>query len=280
MEREDIKIQKNLFSKIPAGRGIAQLSYGYAKNWRLIWCLENIKKVFSEEARIVILEIGCGAGQYIKRIKLSFPNALCIGVDIEMNSLFWAKNNNTVESIVYIQADAMKLPFKPNSIDIVLAIDIYEHLPNFEKVIKATAHLLRKKEGFVYSAIILDGELTNYVGIFSKISANFVHYRKKYSGHITFLRYRKVINEFNKHFRILDKKYSMHLFGQIRDILLSLELKLGIDPFRNPKNFLERIYRRFCYALDIIASYESFILKHSKVFALLIHIFAKKMTTF
>ena len=70
-----------------------------------------------------VIDVGCGVGSNLTLLKsLGFK---VIGIDSEIYSLSLAKN---LWGVFLINGDLLKLPIKSNSIDLIVATDILEHL--------------------------------------------------------------------------------------------------------------------------------------------------------
>ncbi len=65
-----------------------------------------------------IMEVGCGIGQNILWMDQSF------GVELDMDAINYARE----KGISAIRGNALKLPVKENSLDLVLILDVIEHL--------------------------------------------------------------------------------------------------------------------------------------------------------
>lgn len=72
-----------------------------------------------------ILEIGCGTGPNIS--VLNFTKFKVIGLDLSKYALSIVKKRF---DIPLINGDLNNLPFKSNSVDIIIAMDVIEHLDN------------------------------------------------------------------------------------------------------------------------------------------------------
>jgi SAM-dependent methyltransferase len=70
-----------------------------------------------------VIDVGCGVGSNL--LLLQSIGLKVIGIDSEPYSLSFAKN---LSGILLINGDVLKLPVKSNSIDLVIATDILEHL--------------------------------------------------------------------------------------------------------------------------------------------------------
>jgi len=73
-----------------------------------------------------ILDLGCGDGTYIPYLQMKAIEV--VGLDCNVKKLMKAKNL----SIQAIRADALHLPFKDKSFDLVWASEVIEHTPTLE----------------------------------------------------------------------------------------------------------------------------------------------------
>jgi len=91
-----------------------------------------------------LVDIGCGVGSNLGFLQsLGF---IAIGVDSEIYSLSLAKRR--LSAIPLINGDLLKLPFKTNSVELIIATDILEHLQDDIRGIKEI-HRVLKQEGKV-----------------------------------------------------------------------------------------------------------------------------------
>jgi len=79
-----------------------------------------------------VLDLGCGSGRYAKRVRSSY-----LGVD---HSGEMVKKASCVGSVV--RADAGGLPFRDDSIPVVVASGLLEHLPNLAQVLVEVRRIL------------------------------------------------------------------------------------------------------------------------------------------
>lgn len=108
--------------------------------------LSNEHKVFEEFIGKVtnqkILEIGAGIGSFCKR----YTKANTVfGVDISITALRMCMKNN----ISPVVSDAIALPFKSGSFDLVLIKDVLEHVP-LPSLLIAEAERVLKDNGKIY----------------------------------------------------------------------------------------------------------------------------------
>lgn len=88
-----------------------------------------------------ILDVGCGTGHTLTFLKSTFPKAKLYGVDLSKKAVFFSKKRG--HKNIY-QANALKLPFKKEQFDVVLLLDVLEHIKDHQKVINETKRVLKK----------------------------------------------------------------------------------------------------------------------------------------
>lgn len=97
-----------------------------------------------------ILEVGTGEGEVATRMTRRFPAAATLGVDLPDPSLV---RHWTEVAWAPAFADAGHLPFRDRSVDLVLAIEVLEHLAAPEA---ALAELARVGSGWVVLSVPLE----------------------------------------------------------------------------------------------------------------------------
>lgn len=117
-----------------------------------------------------ILEIGCGDGLFSR--KLADKNNDVVGIDVSKIAIDIAnKNKNSKLNIKYLCGDARKLNFENNHFDIVVSMDVVEHIPPQEiinhfnevnRVIKSGGYYLFWTPHKYYSATSLGLHLKEY----------------------------------------------------------------------------------------------------------------------
>ena len=93
---------------------------------------KELKKSFPRLKKANVIDIGCGDGFALKFLRKNF-NYDFTGFDISPDTIRFAKKLNP--NVKFIQGDIHKMPFDNRSFDIVVNLQVLEHLENPEKAI-------------------------------------------------------------------------------------------------------------------------------------------------
>jgi SAM-dependent methyltransferase len=133
--------------------------YGNIRNDLIAYMSNNITKV---------IELGCGKGNTIKKIKELYPKSYVIGIEKDKKSAMIAKNY--ADLIFEGDIEIMDLNIKENSIDLILCGDVIEHLKDPWIVLKKFTNVLNAK-GLLIATIPNVGHLSSIIKIlFNKYS--------------------------------------------------------------------------------------------------------------
>lgn len=143
----------------------------------------------SEDAKIHVLEVGCGMGATLGAIKYRYPNSSVYGIEL-VESV--AKLGNANFDIICQDVEEAILPFEEEIFDYIFFGDVLEHLKYPEKVLKEMKRYL-KPEGCVIASI---PNLMNAENIY-QILHGFFPYED--SGirdrtHLRFFTYAEIVN--------------------------------------------------------------------------------------
>lgn len=85
-----------------------------------------------------VLEVGVGEGEILERMAKRFPSASLQGIDLPDDHLpdEWARRGVTAEF-----GDATALRFDDGEFDLVMAIEVLEHIPQPERALKEMARV-------------------------------------------------------------------------------------------------------------------------------------------
>lgn len=88
-----------------------------------------------------VLDIGAGTGKLLAELKESGFQVW--GVDSDQRAIKWSKKRNI--KILKVDLSKDKLPFKKNHFDLVIGLDILEHLKEPEKILGEIKRVLAQK---------------------------------------------------------------------------------------------------------------------------------------
>ena len=98
---------------------------------------------------IKVLELGCGCGATLARIKYLYPNATVYGVELNEEAV---KYGTYLAKIIAGDIETMELPYQPEMFDYILFGDVLEHLHNPDKMLCRVRKLL-KPDGVLITSI-------------------------------------------------------------------------------------------------------------------------------
>lgn len=93
-----------------------------------------------------VLELGCGAGGTLARIRQAFPDAALVASDIYTEALQYTAER--VPGVRIVQSDAMAIPFD-EKFDVVVACDVIEHIERDDVALSQIHRAVRPGGGIV-----------------------------------------------------------------------------------------------------------------------------------
>lgn len=103
-----------------------------------------IKKLVPKESNLEVLDFGCGKGIFISDLLSVNPSLKVTGVDISKTAISYAKKK-LPEIKLFVIAEGKKLPFKDNSFDFIIALDVLLHVYDTELIFSELYRLLKPK---------------------------------------------------------------------------------------------------------------------------------------
>lgn len=194
------------------GSGNAELAYGSPAFFRFRQVLFALRTAPSGAK---ILEVGAGAGQFIRALKRHHPEWRCHGTDISKVAIDLARRQ--ADGVEYDLCSEAELPYADNVFDAVLVLDVLEHVENPNNLLSRIGRVL-KPDGIFYCFAPCEGDALSlwrwldFIGLKKDLT-------KKYAGHINFFKREEVINLLQKNFLSIKRiRYSEHLLGQLAGI--------------------------------------------------------------
>jgi len=96
-----------------------------------------------------VLDFGSGLGCNLNILK-KFTDKI-IACDISKKALDISRQKHKSKDISYILLDGKRLPFKEGGFDLVVATEVFEHLPNYKEIIKEIGKVVKKNGYFIIS---------------------------------------------------------------------------------------------------------------------------------
>ncbi|MDP3998140.1 MAG: class I SAM-dependent methyltransferase [bacterium] len=113
---------------------------------RLNAVLDFLESQGLEQSKKKILDVGCASGWFISEIANHYPKNNFFGIDVYREAVAYAKIY--YPKVYFSCGDAHHLPFSENSFDIVICINVLEHIIN-PKQILAEIKRVTKPDGKV-----------------------------------------------------------------------------------------------------------------------------------
>ncbi|MFT5110986.1 MAG: SAM-dependent methyltransferase [Parasphingorhabdus sp.] len=162
---------------------------------------------FSSEPldQLCALNVGGSAGiidEYLSRYFLQVT-----GIDIDEKAILFAKENFQKQGLVFEFGDAMDMQYEPDSFDVVVCSQVYEHVPD-AKILMSEIFRVLKPGGIVYFAAgnrIMVNEPHYNLPFLSIIPRPLAHLYMKLAGkgdfyhekHFTYWGLRKLVGQFS-----------------------------------------------------------------------------------
>ncbi|MFA5531995.1 MAG: class I SAM-dependent methyltransferase [Candidatus Shapirobacteria bacterium] len=141
---QNYKPYKTNFKKV-------QTKIKFKQNFPILYKVINQKDTLdvniNSKKNINVLEIGCGAGNFLYELKLLHPKWNIIGTDISQNNIKII-NKNKIKSFC---SNLTKLPIKSNTIDVIYGWMVLEHIHNINQALSEIYRVLKKKNLFCFS---------------------------------------------------------------------------------------------------------------------------------
>lgn len=99
---------------------------------------ELIKLLVSSHNPKKVLDIGSGTGETLSFLKKLYPKASFTGIDVLPEAIVYTKKRGHKAYV----GDATKLPFKKNSFDLILILDVIEHIKSDLAVLREAKRVL------------------------------------------------------------------------------------------------------------------------------------------
>jgi len=92
-------------------------------------------------ADLTLLDIGCSTGFMTQVYSEHF--AQVTGIDIDESAIHFATHQNTARNLNFWVQDAMETPFESERFDVITCTQIYEHVPDSQRLMDGIFRLLK-----------------------------------------------------------------------------------------------------------------------------------------
>src|SRR3989344_8184435 len=136
----------------------------YEYSWGSLWFPQKHRRlvalVNSRRTNLDILDVGCGTGRLLARLKGKFPMAKIYAIDLSKNMINVAKDKfGGIDAMV---GNAENLPWKNNSFDIVTNSISFHHYGNPGKALSEVYRVLKHNGKFLLMDINPASNKTRY----------------------------------------------------------------------------------------------------------------------
>jgi 2-polyprenyl-3-methyl-5-hydroxy-6-metoxy-1,4-benzoquinol methylase len=107
------------------------------------------ERIEKDIASLCVLNVGGSAGVIDEYLARYFGRV--VGIDIDEKAIAYANNNFNRDNLIYETGDAMNLAYEPESFDVVICSQVYEHVMD-ANVMMAEIFRVIKPGGVVYFA--------------------------------------------------------------------------------------------------------------------------------
>jgi SAM-dependent methyltransferase len=87
-----------------------------------------------------VVDVACGAG-YGSAIVAAVARRI-VGIDIDPEAIAHARRHFALRNVDFVHADAARLPFRDESVDVVLSFETIEHLPDIPRYLAEVRRVL------------------------------------------------------------------------------------------------------------------------------------------
>ena len=221
------------------GHGNASLRLSSPTSFRLRQSLESLAEL---KVGARVLELGCGAGQFIREIKKIRPELDCYGCDISQHALAIAKQAN--DGVTYDLSIENKSVYADNFFDAVLIYDVLEHVENPSLILSEVNRVL-KSGGVFYSFVPCEADSLSFWNLLHRLGLK-KELTRMYAGHINKFSRRSLVSLVESHgFAVKHIRYSEQVLGQ----LLGLAAFFSMDRFAKKNNLNQVNNEQYFYDL-------------------------------
>jgi len=171
-----------------------------------------------------LLELGCGAGRYLRALRERRPALALVGADVSRSALARLAERSPAIETRAIERDA--LPAADAEFDAVLAIDVLEHVPDPDRTLAEIRRALRPG-GFFHLHVPCEGDaLCLWRWLPGQRGEH--GWKRRLGGHLHRFGRAELLRRVEAAgFRVRRVRYSLHALGQLADVAVFAGLALA-----------------------------------------------------
>jgi ubiquinone/menaquinone biosynthesis C-methylase UbiE len=104
-------------------------------------------------AKSHILDVACGVGYGSRILHDRIPDSSVTGIDLDSETITYAKSRYGAERLTFCAADAAHLPLTQNPFDAIVSLETLEHLQKPEEFLRRVASRLLKQGGLFVGSV-------------------------------------------------------------------------------------------------------------------------------
>jgi SAM-dependent methyltransferase len=175
-------------------------------------------------ARGRLLEVGCGAGRYLRALRARRPELALVGADVSRSAL--ARLAASASAIETRAIEGEALPAANAEFDAVLAIDVLEHVPDPNRFL-AEIHRVLRPGGLFHLHVPCEGDaLCLWRWLPGQRGER--AWKRRFGGHLHRFRRAEILRRLAAAgFRVRRVRYSLHALGNLSDVAVFAGLALA-----------------------------------------------------
>jgi len=171
-----------------------------------------------------VLEVGCGAGRYLRALHQERPELELVGADVSRRALgLLSEASPDIESRL---AEGDTLPAAPGEFDLVLAIDVLEHVSDPDRML-SEIHRVLAPGGVFHLHVPCEADPRSLWRWLPGQSGE-RGLKRRFGGHIQTYRRDEILRRLRASgFEVIRVRNSLHVLGNLADVMLFIGLALA-----------------------------------------------------
>lgn len=191
---------------------------------RLNHIISFLSEIFQSQM-VTFVDVGCAEGFYVKYIASIYKGTFCVGADVARAYIKKAKRNSYRLNTDYIVCDVEQLPFKSNSISVVLCSEVLEHVYGYRESLAELCRIGKKFLVISFPGHSYLYRIISKIGPAKRLAANLM----PDVGHVSELEVREVQALLGGKYKSLKIKIGAALPLMVNRIIPSIKLVEAID---------------------------------------------------